>query len=75
MSCTEMAMKPRWKRLPPASASSAGQAMEALIMKPIPTLPPVGEKIAVLTPTTRSSTSNIGPLPELSRLIATSVCK
>ena len=38
------------------------------IAKPMPMLPPEGEKIAVLMPITSPSMSNIGP-PELPRLI------
>ena len=40
--------------------------------KPMPMLPPEGEKIAVLMPMTLPSTSNMGP-PELPRLMAASV--
>jgi hypothetical protein len=40
--------------------------------KPMPTDPPVGEKIAVFTPTTSPCMLNIGP-PELPRLIDASV--
>ena len=47
-------------------ASDEGKA------KPMPMLPPEGEKIAVLMPTTLPSMSNIGP-PELPRLMAASV--
>ena len=42
------------------------------IENPTPTLPPVGEKIAVFTPITRPSMLNIGP-PELPRFIEASV--
>ena len=39
--------------------------------KPMPTLPPDGEKIAVFTPNTLPSSVKLGP-PELPRLIAAS---
>ena len=42
--------------------------------KPMPTLPPVGEKIAVLMPMTSPSRLKIGP-PELPRLIGASICR
>jgi hypothetical protein len=51
-----------------------GAAISAGIAKPIPTLPPVGEKIALLMPITLPAMSNIGP-PELPRLIEASVCR
>mmetsp|Transcript_23065 Transcript_23065/g.58251 ORF Transcript_23065/g.58251 Transcript_23065/m.58251 type:complete len:232 (-) Transcript_23065:699-1394(-) len=47
-------------------ASSAG------IAKPIPTEPPVGEKIAVFTPITLPLRSKVGP-PELPRLMEASI--
>src|SRR6267154_327338 len=47
---------------------SAGMA------KPNPTEPPLGEKIAEVTPTTVPSSESKGP-PELPRLIAASVCR
>ncbi len=49
-----------------ASPSSTGTA------KPMPTEPPVGEKIAVLMPMTSPLRLNSGP-PELPRLMAASV--
>ena len=42
------------------------------IEKPIPIEPPLGDRIAVFTPTTSPSMLNSGP-PELPRLIAASV--
>jgi hypothetical protein len=42
--------------------------------KPMPTLPPLGEKIAVLTPMTSPRVLNAGP-PELPRLIGASICR
>ena len=44
------------------------------IAKPIPTLPPEGEKIAVLTPTTSPSALKVGP-PELPWLTGASICR
>ena len=49
-----------------------GKAKLEGIEKPIPTLPPVGEYIAVLIPTTSPSILNNGP-PELPLFIAASV--
>ena len=40
--------------------------------KPIPTLPPEGEKIAVFMPTTLPLMSNVGP-PELPLLMGASI--
>ncbi len=54
------------------SSSTTRRTSLAGIEKPIPTLPPVGEIIAVLTPTTFPSMLNSGP-PELPRLIGASV--
>ena len=42
--------------------------------KAMPTLPPEGEKIAVLTPITLPSRSKEGP-PELPRFTAASICR
>ena len=42
--------------------------------KPMPTLPPVGLWIAVLTPITLPSRLKVGP-PELPRLIGASICR
>ena len=44
------------------------------IAKPMPTLPPEGEKIAVLTPTTWPSLLKVGP-PELPWLTGASICR
>ena len=52
----------------PVATVSAGTA------KPMPIEPPVGEMIAVFTPTTSPSMLNSGP-PELPLLIAASVCR
>ncbi len=49
-------------------------AMLEGMAKPMPTLPPLGEKIAVLTPITLPLRSNSGP-PELPRLIGASICR
>ena len=54
------------------SCSIIGFARFAGIEKPMPTLPPVGEKMAVLIPRTFPSKLNSGP-PELPRLIEASV--
>ena len=54
------------------SWSMTSLAMLAGIEKPMPTVPPTGEKIAELMPTTLPSISNSGP-PELPRLIGASV--
>ncbi len=48
--------------------------VEAGIAKAMPTLPPDGEKIAVLTPTTSPARLKVGP-PELPRLIGASICR
>jgi hypothetical protein len=48
--------------------------VSAGIAKPIPTLPPEGEKIAVLTPTTWPWVLKVGP-PELPRLTGASICR
>ena len=42
--------------------------------KAMPTLPPEGEKMAVLTPITLPSRSKLGP-PELPRFTAASICR
>ena len=47
-------------------------AMAEGIAKPIPTLPPLGEKIALLMPMTSPFMLNSGP-PELPRLIGASI--
>ena len=57
---------------PARSLSTIGAAISAGMAKPMPTLPPVGEKIALLMPMTLPAMSNIGP-PELPRLIEASV--
>ena len=54
------------------SWSITGAASEAGTAKPIPTLPPEGEVMAVFTPITLPSRFSIGP-PELPLLIAASV--
>src|SRR3546814_10543668 len=66
---------PRYPRssLPPfISVSTIGLASSAGIAKPMPTLPPVGDRICELMPITLPCISNIGP-PELPRLIEASV--
>lgn len=50
------------------------RAVAAGTAKPIPTLPPVGETIAVLTPTTSPRRLKLGP-PEFPLLIGASICK
>ena len=52
--------------------STTLRAIAEGIEKPMPTDPPVGEKIAVLTPITSPARLNNGP-PELPRLIEASV--
>ena len=47
-------------------------AVAAGISKPMPTEPPEGEKMAVLTPITLPCVSKVGP-PELPRLIGASI--
>ena len=54
------------------SCSLITRAMLEGMAKPMPLLPPLGEKIAVLMPTTRPRRSMSGP-PELPRLMAASV--
>ena len=49
-----------------------GEAVALGTAKPMPTLPPDGEKMAVLMPMTSPSRLNMGP-PELPRLIDASV--
>ena len=49
-----------------------GWAVDEGMAKPIPTLPPDGEKMAVLMPITRPFKLNMGP-PELPRLMDASV--
>ena len=48
--------------------------VDAGMAKPMPTLPPYGEKIAVFTPTTSPLRLKAGP-PELPRLMAASICR
>ena len=55
------------------NCSIIGLARFAGIEKPIPTLPPDGEKIAELIPTTSPSRLNKGP-PEFPLFIEASVC-
>ena len=57
-----------------ARSSMTSCAWRAGMAKPIPTLPPLGLKMAVLTPTTRPEVSNKGP-PELPRLMGASICR
>ena len=57
---------------PERSCSTIGAAISAGIAKPMPTLPPEGEKIALLMPITLPRMSNNGP-PELPRLMLASV--
>ncbi len=56
------------------SWSMTRAAMDDGMAKPTPTLPPVGEKMAVFTPITSPLMLNIGP-PELPRLMDASVCR
>ena len=44
------------------------------IAKPMPTLPPDGEKMAVLMPTTWPCVLKVGP-PELPRFTGASICR
>ena len=63
-----------WRTAPCFSRSSATRIARLIgIAKPIPMLPPVGEKIDVLTPITCPSALTSGP-PELPGLIDASVC-
>jgi hypothetical protein len=64
------------RRVSPYSMSWAitGRATALGTEKEIPTLAPVGEKIAVFTPMTSPSRLNSGP-PELPRLMETSLCR
>ena len=64
--------RPRSTRPLTLSWSTTGWARLAGMAKPRPTLPPDGEKMAVLMPITLPSMSNSGP-PELPRLMAASV--
>ena len=64
--------KPRSTLPPEASSATTFAAVSEGTAKPMPTEPPVGEKIAVLIPTTSPSVSKSGP-PELPLLIAASV--
>ena len=68
--CTPIQPRVTW----PLSLSWATTilAVSAGMSKPMPTEPPEGEKIAVLTPITLPSMSNVGP-PELPRLIGASI--
>src|SRR5260221_566870 len=54
------------------SCATTTLTVSAGISKAMPTLPPDGEKIAVLTPMTLPSTSNVGP-PELPLFTAASI--
>ena len=65
---------PRFVRPNSRSWVITGPASAEGTAKPMPTLPPDGEKIAVLMPITLPSMLNRGP-PELPRLIGASVCK
>ncbi len=61
--------RPFWIRVSVTSfASSAGMA------KPMPTDPPVGDRICEFTPITLPLRSKVGP-PELPRLIGASICR
>ena len=53
---------------------STSSACAEGIAKPMPTLPPEGEKIAVLMPMTSPAALNTGP-PELPLLMAASICR
>ena len=72
-----------WMRTPsqprdtrPSSRRSATTVLAMLdgTAKPMPTLPPLGEKMAVLTPITSPRSLKVGP-PELPRLMGASICK
>ena len=54
--------------------STTSLAVAAGMAKPMPTLPPEGENMAVLIPTTSPSRLKAGP-PELPLLIEASICK
>ena len=59
---------------PPCSSESTTlSTVFAGMAKPMPTLPPEGEKIAVFTPTTSPFRLKVGP-PELPLLIGASIC-
>ena len=60
------------KSLGLSSEQPAGALVAAGISKPMPTEPPEGEKMAVLTPITLPCVSKVGP-PELPRLIGASI--
>ena len=59
---------------PYISCSITGFTTAAGTAKPMPTLPPLGETMAVLTPITRPCRSKVGP-PELPELIGASICR
>lgn len=68
--CTPIHPRVTW----PLSSSwdTTALTVSAGMSKPMPTEPPDGEKMAVLTPMTLPSTSNAGP-PELPLLIGASI--
>ena len=70
--CTPI--QPRSTRPVFARSSMTCRAWRAGMAKPIPTLPPLGVKMAVFTPTTRPSVSKRGP-PEFPRLMGASICR
>ena len=56
------------------SCSTTFLATSLAMAKPMPTLPPDGEKIAVLTPTTSPWALKVGP-PELPWFTGASICR
>ena len=68
--CTPI--QPRWTMPLSLSWATTDFTVSAGMAKPMPTEPPEGEKIAVLTPMTLPSMSKVGP-PELPWLIGASI--
>ncbi len=66
--------QPRITRPVARSCAITGFAAFDGIANPMPTLPPLGEKIAVLMPITWPFRSKVGP-PELPWLIDASICR
>ena len=66
--------QPRMTRPWALRSSMTATAVAAGTAKPIPTLPPVGETMDVLTPMTSPRRLTVGP-PELPLLIGASICR